>query len=168
MGNGIGPHFPGFLVPFPRTRFSIGLPPLWLRLIEARHGVEERKGERTGATPPFFGVSPCPHPLFISHVCVRTRSPPVGVAPLSFIPAGRLGLGPDNRKRSQMKSPHIASVVGRRKPVDRAGDVGRNRGSSSTVRTVEIGADRRETHQCSPTQAQDAAAHFDGQLTHHH
>ena len=53
----------------------------------------------------------------------RERPPQVGVAPLSFIPAGRLGLGPDNRKRSQMKSPHIASVVGRRKPVDRAGNV---------------------------------------------
>ena len=92
----------------------------------------------------------------------RALRPPRGVAPCPFIPAGRLGLGPDNRKRSQMKSPHIASVVGRRKPVDRAGDVGRNRGSSSTVRTGEIGADRRETHQCSPTQAQDAAAHFDG------
>ena len=72
----LDPISPDFWVPFPRTRFSIGLPPLWLRLIEARHGVEERKGERTGATPLFFGVSPCPHPLFISHSCVRTRSPP--------------------------------------------------------------------------------------------
>ena len=35
------------------------------------------------------------------------------------------------------------------------------------MRTGEIGADRRETHQRRQTQGQDAAAHFDGQLTHH-
>ena len=51
----LDPISPDFWVPFPRTRFSIGLPTLWLRLIEARHWVEERKGERTGATPPFWG-----------------------------------------------------------------------------------------------------------------
>ena len=117
----LDPISPDFWVPFPRTRFSIGLPPLWLRLIEARHGVEERKGERTGATPPFLGcLRVRTHSSFPIRVYGHV-APPVGVAPLSFIPAGRLGLGPDNRKRSQMKSPHIASVVGRRKPGDRAG-----------------------------------------------
>ena len=132
-------NWPKIGTPFHRTRFSIGLPPLWLRLIEARHGVEERKGERTGATPPFWGCLRV-RTHFSFHMCgCGHGDTPVGVAPLSFIPAGRLGLGPDNRKRSQIKSPHIASVVGRRKPVDRAGDVGRNRGSSSTVRTGEIG-----------------------------
>ena len=164
----LDPISPDFWVPFPRTRFSIGLPPLWLHLIEAWCGVEERKGERTGATPPFWG-------------CLRVRThfsfpmcgcghgdTPVGVAPLSFIPAGRLGLGPDNRKRSQAKLLSFPVWPGRRKPVDRAGDFGRI-GFSFTVRTGEIGADRRKTHQCSRTQAQDAAAHFDGILngTHH-
>ncbi len=85
----LDPISPDFWVPFPRTRFSIGLPPLWLRLIEARHGVEERKGERTGATPPLFGVSPCPHPLFISHSCVRTRSPPGWGRSLVIYPCGK-------------------------------------------------------------------------------
>ena len=65
-----------------------------------------------------------------------------------------------------MKSPHIASVVGWRKPVDRAGDFGRI-GFYFTVRTGEIGADRRKTHQRIRTQAQDAAAHFDGSYMEH-
>ena len=99
----LDPISPTFWVPFPRTLFSIGLPPLWLRLIEAGCGVKRRKGGSKGATPPFLGVyvyAPTFH--FPCRVYVHV-APPVGVAPLSFIPAGRLGLGPDNRKRSQMK-----------------------------------------------------------------
>ena len=67
----LDPISPDFWVPFPRTRFSIGLPPLWLRLIEARYGVEERKGERTGATPPLFGGVSVSAPTF-HFPCVGT------------------------------------------------------------------------------------------------
>ena len=69
----LDPISPTFWVPFPRTLFSIGLPPLWLRLIEAGCGVKRRKGGSKGATPPLFWGSTCTHPLFISHVvCTYT------------------------------------------------------------------------------------------------
>ena len=101
-----------FWVPCHRTRFSIGLPTLWLRLIEARHWVEERKGERTGATPPFWGCLRV-RTHFSFHMCVYGHgAPQVGVAPLSFIPAGRLGLGPVIGGTAKTKWRQIALVGG--------------------------------------------------------
>ena len=115
VGNGIGPHFPGFLGPISPDPLFYRIAPLWLHLIEAWCGVEERKGSER-ERPPLLGVSPCPHPLFISHVWVRTRRHPGWGRSLVIYPAGRLGLGPDNRKRSQAKLLSFPVWPGRRKP----------------------------------------------------
>ena len=85
----LDPISPTFWVPFPRTLFSIGLPPLWLRLIEAGCGVKRRKGESKGATPPFLGGLRVRTHFSFPMSCVRTRSPPGWGRSLVIYPCGK-------------------------------------------------------------------------------
>ena len=82
-------NWPKIGTPFHRTRFSIGLPPLWLRLIETPARGRRAEGGENGSDPPLLGVSPCPHPLFISHVWVRTRRHPGWGRSLVIYPCGK-------------------------------------------------------------------------------